>query len=277
MIARKKQEAIPLETGMGEFWAPHRGGVSLTFYDGGPSQLEKAIPLMDERGIKGTFFLCPGFEESQEALAPWREVAARGHEIGIHTFSHTMSSNHTGGYGLEDMTLAQMEQDLLRAQEVLGPLAPHQRQWTFCYPSYERHVGRGTGRQSYVPLVAKQFLAGRSGAEYGCANHPQTVDLACVWGLDTPRMSGFEMIGLAEELTRRARWVVFAFHDIDGPRLTVGNHDFVMLLNYLAASSDRILTAPFGAVAERIALLQEGSMPARVCREPGEMGGISSE
>jgi len=264
MAASKDAESTSTEARLREFWAPWHGGVSLTFDDGRDCQLAKAIPPMDARGINGTFFLCPGFLQSAGALDPWRGVAARGHEVGNHTFSHTMSSNHSGGHGLEDLTLEEIEQDILRAQEVLTPLAPHQRQWTFCYPSYERHVGRGTGRQSYVPLVAKHFLAGRTGVEYGCANHPLTVDLACAWGLDTQRMSGFEMIGLVEELTRRGRWVVFAFHDIDGPRLTVGNHDFLMLLDYLAANSDRLLTAPFGAIAERIALLQDGPASARL-------------
>jgi len=212
---------------------------------------------MDERGIKGTFSLCPSFLRSPGALDPWRAVAERGHEIGNHTFSHIMSSNHNGRPGLEDITLADIEQDILKAQEILLPLAPHQRHWTFCYPSYETHVGRGRGRQTYVPVVAKHFLAGRTGVEYGCANHPWTVDLACAWGIDTQRMSGFEMIGLVEELTRRGRWVVFAFHEIDGRRLTVGSHNFRMLLDYLAANSDRILTEPLGTIAERIASLQE--------------------
>ena len=270
MTGQKKHRATSPPKDLTEFWAPWRGGVSLTFDDGCPSQLEKAIPEMDERDIKGTFFLCGGSNASAEALAPWREVAARGHEVGNHTFSHIMSSNHTGGYGLEDMTLAQIERDILRAQEVLGPIAPHQQQWTFCYPAYNTDVGRGAGRHSYVPIVAKHFLAGRSGVEYGCANDPRTVDLACAWGLDTQRMSGFEMIGLTEELTRRGCWVVFAFHDIDGPRLTVGRHHFVMLLDYLAANSGRILTAPFGAIAERIALLQDGLTSARVCRANDE-------
>ena len=85
------------------------------------------------------------------------------------------------------------------------------------------------------------------------------------------------MIGLAEELTRRARWVVFAFHDIDGPRLTVGHHNFAMLLAYLAANSDRILTAPFGTIAERIAAMQNNPTSARACRMKRKTGRRNSE
>jgi hypothetical protein len=69
-------------------------------------------------------------------------------------------------------------------------------------------------------------------------------------------MSGFEMIGLAEELTAAGRWVIFVFHEIDGARLTVGGYDFGLLLNYLNRKRERIWTAPVAEVARRIAQVQ---------------------
>ena len=84
-----------------------------------------------------------------------------------------------------------------------------------------------------MPIVAKHFLAARGGGEFGFGNVPAMVDLACFAGLDMDRKSGFEMIGLVEELTSRGQWVVFVFHQIHGSRLTVGSYDFNMLLNYL--------------------------------------------
>ena len=104
-------------------------------------------------------------------------------------------------------------------------------------------MGRGESRQSYVPVVAQHFLADHVGGEYGFANHPQSVDLACAWGVPTERMSGFEMIGLVEELTSTGRWVILVFHEIDGHRLTVGSHEFRLLLNYLDRRRDQVWTA----------------------------------
>lgn len=237
-----------------EFWSPYVGAVSLTFDDGRESQLQKAIPAMNRLGIRGTFYILPTGETWREDLRAWREVAKAGHEIGNHTLSHICSNNFSGGRGgLEDMSLAEIEADILAAQERLVYIAPHQKEWTFCYPCYQTYVGRGASRQSYVPVIARHFLAGRAGGEYGFANHPATVDLSCVWGLPTDRMSGFEMIGLVEELTAKGRWVVLVFHDIDGSRLTVGSHDFLMLLDYLHRRRNEIWTAPVVEVARKIA------------------------
>jgi hypothetical protein len=238
-------------------WGPRRGAVSLTFDDGDRSQLEKAIPAMDDRKLKGTFYLWPHGEQWKERLSPWQEVAARGHEIGNHTLSHTCSDNiiRKSG-GLEEKTLEDLENDILAAQERLVQLAPHQEQWTVAYPCYCAFVGRGRSRASYAPLIAKHFLAGRGGGEYGIANHPGVTDLSCLWGLATERMSGFEMIGLVEELTFKGRWVVLVFHEINGSYLTVGNHDFCMLLDYLEREKDRIWTAPVVEVARKVAAFQ---------------------
>ena len=60
---------------LNEFWSPHCGAVSITFDDGTENQLEKAIPLLNELGIKGTFYVQPNGDNWQERYAPWKEVA----------------------------------------------------------------------------------------------------------------------------------------------------------------------------------------------------------
>ncbi len=238
-------------------WGTRNGAVSLTFDDGHPSQLDKALPAMDKRELRGTFYLVPNGADWAQRLEPWKEVATAGHEIGNHSLSHICSNNYYGTTGrLEERSIDEIERDILEAQERLVQIAPRQQQWTFCYPCYCTYVGRGEGRRSYVPVVARHFLAGRGAGEYGFGNHPQVVDLACVWGLPVERMSGFEMIGLIDELASKGQWVVLVFHQIDGRRLTVGSHDFDMLLDYLLRRQDEVWTAPVVEVAERIAAFQ---------------------
>src|ERR671931_2018435 len=59
-----------------------RGAVSLTFDDGMRSQLETAIPLLDEHGLQATFYLNPprdGDEDDWRArAAPLRAAPGRG-------------------------------------------------------------------------------------------------------------------------------------------------------------------------------------------------------
>jgi len=237
-----------------KFWSPYDGAISLTFDDGTENQLAKALPPMDRLGIKGTFYIHPQGDDWQKRLSPWKAVAKNGHEIGNHSLSHTCSSNFLMNFGgLEEMTIDKIEQDILIAHQRLTEIAPHQSEWTFGYPCSNTFVGRGIHRQSYVPVIARHFLAGRSSGEYGFGNPPGFVDLSCVWGISVERMSGFEMIGLVEELTYNGLWVILIFHEIDGERLTVGSYDFMMLLNYLHRKQDSIWTAPVVNVAKKIA------------------------
>lgn len=61
--------------------------VALTFDDGpAPGATERVVAVLAEKGIKGTFFLIG--HDLQENPALGRELAAAGHELGNHTWSH---------------------------------------------------------------------------------------------------------------------------------------------------------------------------------------------
>jgi len=146
-----------------------RGAVSLTFDDGNPTQLKHAIPIMEERGLRGTFYVSIKTDDHMKRLEPWVEVSARGHEIGNHTKSHTCSrnfSNDPDAKGLERSTLDEIEQDILAAEAALRERFPDVTERTFAYPCYQHWVGEGLQRQSYVPLIAKHFVAGRGMIHY---------------------------------------------------------------------------------------------------------------
>ena len=67
--------------------------VSISFDDGRTNQIERAVPILNERGLRATFYLPIRGENWRDIYAPWCEVAAAGHEIGNHTKSHTCSRN----------------------------------------------------------------------------------------------------------------------------------------------------------------------------------------
>lgn len=234
-------------------WGQYTGAVSLTFDDGTDNQLRQAVPPLDAHGLRGTFYLHARDKLMQTRSAEWQAVASSGHEIGNHTLAHICSNNFTGSRGgLEDCTLDDIKHDILHAQERLLTIAPQQKNWTFAYPCHCQFVGRGENRQSYVPLIAKHFLAGRGLSEYGFGNQPGFFDLASAGGIRVDRMSGFEMIGLVEELTARGLWVILVFHDIDGGVLSVAADDYNMLLRYLKRRRQDIWTATVAEVALRI-------------------------
>jgi len=165
---------------------------------------------------------------------------------------HTCSRNfrpEPGAPGLETMTLEEMETELVESERRLQELFPREHR-SFCYPCYQCHVGEGINRKSYVPLVAKHFIAARGGGEYGFANHPINADLACLAGQACERMTGPELVGFAERAARQGRWIVLAFHSIECGRLGTALYEFQELIEHLGENRDRIWTAPVAEIAE---------------------------
>ena len=71
-------------------WHGPRSSPSLTIsFDDGPSVgTPKLLRVLEEYGVKATFFQCGANVEALPAIA--REVVANGHELGNHTYGHPM-------------------------------------------------------------------------------------------------------------------------------------------------------------------------------------------
>jgi len=230
---------------------PYEGALSLTFDDGLPSQLHTALPLLAEHGLAATFYLNPRGDDFAEALAPWQPEAAAGHEIGNHSLTHTCSrgfADSPDAPGLEGLTLGELEADVLEAEARLRAVFPQQTERSFCYPCYECHVGEGAARQSYVPVIARHFVAARGQGEI--ANHPLTCDLHYLWSWPVQRRTGAELVGLATQCQTQGRWGIMAFHGVDEGHLTVGRGDFAELCAFLGRAGQRLWVAPVATVAQ---------------------------
>ena len=240
----------------------YSGALSLTFDDGHSTQLQRAIPILNDLDFKGTFFLCPRGDNWMDGLAPWRQVCKAGHEIGNHTISHTCSralSPDGNRRCLENMTLEDVEADILEASRRISAAIPEQEAFTFCYPCYNNYVGHGLTRQSYVPIVAKHFPAGRGVGEFPFGNYPATCDLHYLWSWPVEGRQGIELVGLAERVAAHSQWGIMTFHSIDDGRLAVSPLAFRELCDFLDRHRERIWVAPMVTVALRIAQWRESA------------------
>lgn len=229
-----------------------RSAVSISFDDGRDSQLSHAVPHLDERELRATFYVPMRSGKALAEYEPWLDVAARGHEIGNHTRGHVCSRNFSfrpDGTGLEDKTLEEIEADILAAEAQLRELFPTQTERTFAYPCYQTYVGEGLTRRSYVPVVAKHFVAARSTGEHGFFNNPLMVDLHCLNCVSYGIRNALEIIGLVERCCQRGHWAIVTYHGIDSGR---AQRDFVELLDHLVERRDKIWTAPVVEVAKHV-------------------------
>ena len=235
-----------------------RSAVSLTFDDGNLSQWEIAVPILNNRNLLSTFYLptvdsAPGYDHWTDILKSWKEVAEQGHEIGNHTRSHRFSrafgeSLDEGTY-LETMTLQDIEADIMEAERRLDEVFGHSQR-TFAYPCYHDYIGEGLTRQSYVPFIAKNFVAARSRGEF--ANYPLTCSLSYLWSYPVEHMSGAAMIKLIEQARSLGQWCILAIHGIDAGKLAITSKDFLEVCDYLKQNRSDTWVAPVIEVARRI-------------------------
>ena len=188
-----------------------RAAVSLTFDDGRVSQLIHGLPILDRHDVQATFYVTPDCVDPH--LDQWRRVAADGHEIGNHSLSHVCSGNF--GWGcmtLEDMTLDEMEADILAGRDGLAERFGRTPR-TFAYPCGQDFVGRGESCRSYTPLVAKYHIAGRRFREE-TYNDPGFSDLTRLAGTEGDGCSFQQLQRMLDNARDQHAWIVLAIHDV---------------------------------------------------------------
>ena len=226
--------------------------VSLSFDDSRDSQLDTGMALLEELGVRATFYVVP--ERVRSRLPDWQRLARAGHEIGNHSLRHPCTGNFAWSRqsALEDYSLSRMRSELVEAsaalKELLG-VAPS----TFAYPCGQTFVGRGRGTRSYVPLVAELFVAGRGWLDE-TATDPLFHDPAQVPGMSMDAKDFPEVRALVDGVRKAGGWLVLAGHDFgeSGPQ-TTRVAMLEKLVPYLQARESRVWLATVEAVARYIA------------------------
>ena len=148
--------------------------ISFTFDDGRSCQVTPASRVLDEFGMNGTFYVCPGLAREERwgwrpgntvyELASWEEIVdagARGHEIGNHSWSHP--DLRTVTRGKKPKWLSEFAQrEIVAPAEEINKRIPEQGKCSWAWPCHgvaepvfewidEYHVGARptTSRCSY--------------------------------------------------------------------------------------------------------------------------------
>lgn len=62
--------------------------VYLTFDDGPCGSTPKLLDVLDECGVKATFFVTAQFQDDETLVASMKQIYDRGHEVAVHSYSH---------------------------------------------------------------------------------------------------------------------------------------------------------------------------------------------
>jgi peptidoglycan/xylan/chitin deacetylase (PgdA/CDA1 family) len=199
-------------TSLSAFPGGMRAALSITFDDAWPSQLDLALPILDRNAVRATFYVVP--TRMRDRIEEWRDVAAR-HEIGAHSELHPVPAGRRGpgDATLEMYTTARMRAELAAADDRIEAMIGV-RPRTFAYPGGFTHVGSGAHTVSYVPVVARRYVAGR-GYRTEFANLPDWCDFAQLHGTHVDGLDEHELIGLVDAAIEDGRWLIVVAHEME--------------------------------------------------------------
>lgn len=181
----------------------HEPIVSFTFDDVPDSALRFGATILESHGVRGTFYISGGLQgriEPDRSLidaAGCKELAARGHEIGCHTYGHQ---------NLRHVDHTFLAADLGRNERYLHAVDPRAGRRNFAYPYNSGSVGKRA-------VLAEAFRTCRAGGEAINRGRTDPTFLRAV-EIRQPEEHASGLTRWVDTLLADPGWLIFFTHDI---------------------------------------------------------------
>lgn len=195
---------------------------SVTLDDGTYDQYAAAFPILEDLGIKGTFYLAARLLDEGvwddngtiRKMMNWdqaAEIAEAGHEIGSHTYNHI------------DLTTgeADVEFELRFSREYIEKKIPSINVETFCWPHWRE-------TEETLKLAAENYISARSGngvisyylnRKGGIpSNPPENMYRINALGILNSQRDD-EWKSLIDSVYKKGSWFVSSYHGVDNGNL----------------------------------------------------------
>ena len=198
------------------YWADNKAGaVSLTFDDGNPSDYTLAVPALNKRGFKGSFFIITDRIDNaawdESTWDEWRDVSNQGHEIGSHTKTHPH---------LTQLSLTRLEEEIGEPKAVIDAQIITQKCLTFVYPFGEYNDNAKTIAEEY-------YIAARG---ISCDLNTAPYNFYGMRACSDSRTLG-QMKAMTDAAEVQGKWLITYYHSLDGTNWTI--ETFAAYLDYL--------------------------------------------
>jgi hypothetical protein len=243
-----------------------RAAVSITYDDARPSHHEIAGPALEAFGLRATFYT-PIIRVGQPVNGlicdpePWKELAARGHELGNHSLVHPCHAQKEWTWLPEEYDLASYTplrwMDEMRAANFTLSLLDGKTERTFGNTCCHNEIGQGETERSLEPLIEELFVAGRGDL------NDQIVDVESVNYNSLGHFSGDTSYGdqsfenvrhQIDSTVESGGWIIYMIHAVGEKDygLYIALEEHTKLVNYLGENQESIWTAPVVTVANHL-------------------------
>jgi len=225
-----------------------KAAVCMSYDDGILSQLDQAIPDLNEAGFPGTFYLT-GKNLVPEFVDRWRKVAALGHELGCHSLFHPCSGKFDWvpeEYQTESYSLRRiMDEARVMNQFLYAIDGKTKRSYAYC--CYEKVVGG----ISYVDTLGRSgyFTGARGGFS------PEKLTAKNLNLFDIPSMSITdevpfeEVVKYVENAIDMGSMAVFCFHGVGGDYILTSREYHRKIIAYLKKQESDIWVATLAEIS----------------------------
>ncbi|MDR7294956.1 peptidoglycan/xylan/chitin deacetylase (PgdA/CDA1 family) [Pelomonas aquatica] len=219
-----------------------QAAVTLGYDDALDSQLDHAIPALNQRGLRASFYIPINGPTLPARQHEWKAAAAAGHELGNHSLFHGCSAKGPGREwvlphrDLERQTPTQVQEQVIAANTWLQSLDGKTRR-TFTPPCLDLKAGG----QDFVTALRPHFVA------YRAANPAMVTDVAALDPYAVPvyfveGWTGERLIALVEKAATQRAMVHLLFHGVGAEHLSVSREAHDALLDHLAKNKARLWT-----------------------------------
>lgn len=203
--------------------------ISLSYDDALNSQLDNALPALNRRGLKASFYIAPLSEAFKNRIEEWKLLAKQGHELGNHTLFHACLNNKPGrewvekDNALNDKTLSDMINEVTVANTLLTAIEG-QTIHTFTPPCGDQMAKDG----NYVEAIKDQFIGIKN------LEDPNFATL-----IGPSDISAEEIIAFIEKQPKNIKLINVLFHGIGGDHIVTATAEHAKFLDYLVANKDK--------------------------------------
>jgi len=201
--------------------------ISLSYDDALDSQLDNVIPALEKYGFKASFYVVSSSKSMGERLNEWKQVAAKGHELGNHSIYHPCRGSLPGRewvaphHDLDKYSIEQMLEELNTANTFLKALDGKDKR-TLTLPCGDVEIEG----QNYLEKIEDSFLAIKG---QGVASGFSTL-----WVPEG--VTGDELIEYVKSVPEGTSLINIIFHGVGGDYLIVSKEAHHELLQFLAAN-----------------------------------------
>jgi sialate O-acetylesterase len=232
--------------------------VSLTYDDGLPVHYEHVAPTLERAGLRGTFYAVVR-SDLMHHPEKWRELAAKGHELGNHTLFHPCRRTQDRerwleeAFDLRQYTPSRFRSELEVANLVLN-LIDGQTERSYGNTCCETVVGQGEKAVLMDDILADLFVAARGPFNQQVARITPAMNLMQVGHFGADGRTFEELKAEIEKAAQSGGWIVYMIHGI-GPEthtLYINQPEHDQLVAWLGQNQDRFWTAPLVDVARYV-------------------------